>query len=434
MAKQCASKLKSGTAPAHVHQPGSARGWEERIFKNTYVRAGIRRQIRAWAVRIQFQGVRKTFSLKAKSRRQAALEAREIHERILAEGWDGTAQWLRSRLPGPPALAEGSAAKDGLAYWRQRLIRRKYTEPLRPEVASELSVQIGDETRVEWFPLGTQTAEPGSARALGIYRTLKREGWQTVCARFPRELTVAIFWAVSPVAITYTTIYSLVDDAPANPLSIPARDKRGRILAVIEADSGIQRALAFWLNRQPGVRCVITLDDVTGFERGVANRNPPELVLVNRDLAAIERLKSQAPHLPVFAYATAEHIDHIFNSLSGVKEGYIFRRRVPGELLEPIAGALSQETFSAEQVGQHVRAYFSQLFALGVPVGGNPRIANLTARELEILSLLSKGWADKEIADMLRISAWTVHSHLKKIYEKLRVHTRTEAVVKYLEK
>jgi DNA-binding NarL/FixJ family response regulator len=61
-------------------------------------------------------------------------------------------------------------------------------------------------------------------------------------------------------------------------------------------------------------------------------------------------------------------------------------------------------------------------------------LARLTPRENEVLLLLSKGCVDKEIAQALGISAWTVHGHIKKIFERLQVRTRTEAVVRYLEK
>jgi len=61
-------------------------------------------------------------------------------------------------------------------------------------------------------------------------------------------------------------------------------------------------------------------------------------------------------------------------------------------------------------------------------------LVNLTPLEHEILDLLSKGHPDKEMAEILRISTWTVHGHLKKIFEKLGAHNRTDAVVKYLHK
>jgi DNA-binding NarL/FixJ family response regulator len=59
---------------------------------------------------------------------------------------------------------------------------------------------------------------------------------------------------------------------------------------------------------------------------------------------------------------------------------------------------------------------------------------HLTARELEILNYVGKGYLDKEIAAALELSVFTVHNHLKNIYEKLGVHNRTEAVLKYLQK
>ena len=61
-------------------------------------------------------------------------------------------------------------------------------------------------------------------------------------------------------------------------------------------------------------------------------------------------------------------------------------------------------------------------------------LARLTPRENEVLLLLSKGCVDKEIAQAMGISVWTVHGHIKKIFERLSVRTRTEAVVRYLEK
>jgi DNA-binding NarL/FixJ family response regulator len=441
MAKQCSSKgraiPKTETAVELTKPP--ARLWEERLFKNTYVRHGKSREVKGWAVRFQFQGVRKTFSLQHDDRRLAGAEARDIHEALKAEGWEAARQVHRSRTA-PHALAlqvEDGLAKANVDYWKPRLIRRKYTEPLQAGSGRFLSVRIGDESTQHWFPLGTEDEGAAAAKALEIHRTLQEEGWGKACGSFPREITVAIFWAVSPVAVTYSTIYTHVGNRPGVPAGIAAQRKgRHRTVAIIESDRGIQRALAYWLERQ-GVRCLVASgedDDV----RETLRARPPQLLLFNRALAGsvdlMQDLRRRLPQLSVFAYDIAEHIDQIFSSLTGVKAGYIFRRRVPSELLEPVRGVLRQLSFSSEEVAQHIKEYFGNLFSPGLPVGGNPRLANLTSRELEVLNLLSKGSVDKEIAEVLRISVWTVHSHLKKIYDKLQVHTRTEAVLKYLEK
>src|SRR5262245_58646460 len=113
MAKQCPSK----PTPSLFRRNTSARAWERRIFKSTYVRGGIRRQVQAWAVKIQFQGLRKTFSLKAGNRREAALEARQIYDRVWAQGWGPVLEWLRGqKSPQGLPSAENGASKDAPAY------------------------------------------------------------------------------------------------------------------------------------------------------------------------------------------------------------------------------------------------------------------------------------------------------------------------------
>ena len=79
-----------------------------------------------------------------------------------------------------------------------------------------------------------------------------------------------------------------------------------------------------------------------------------------------------------------------------------------------------------------MKLYFNGLLHLASQNTG--ALAKLTPRENEVLVLLSKGCVDQEIASALGISAWTVHGHIKKIFERLQVRTRTEAVVRYLEK
>ncbi|MGA2871453.1 MAG: LuxR C-terminal-related transcriptional regulator, partial [Verrucomicrobiota bacterium] len=79
------------------------------------------------------------------------------------------------------------------------------------------------------------------------------------------------------------------------------------------------------------------------------------------------------------------------------------------------------------------KAYFKKL--LQSPSSGDKSaLAKLTRRECEVLALLTKGLVDKEIAQAMGISIWTVHGYIKSIFERLKVHTRTEAVVRYLEK
>jgi len=146
------------------------------------------------------------------------------------------------------------------------------------------------------------------------------------------------------------------------------------------------------------------------------------------------RLKIRLPDLPAFQYGIYQDSDQIFVTLSRVTAGYIFRRREPTELFEPIRVALRQRVLAAKEVFLRVRDYFQSLFGFTRPGEETQGLASLTAREQEILNHVSKGFLDKEIASALSISIWTVHNHLKHVYEKLGVHTRTEAVLKHLQK
>jgi DNA-binding NarL/FixJ family response regulator len=162
--------------------------------------------------------------------------------------------------------------------------------------------------------------------------------------------------------------------------------------------------------------------------------------LVNRKLA--ERFGLESPGqlapfrsgTPALTYSLAPDGDQLFVSTPGGAEGYMLKRVRPDRVLEPILhGASEFPNGGVAELLSRVKSYFKELLQprTGEP---NPAISRLTRRETEVLVLLSKGCVDKEIAQALGISAWTVHGHIKRIFERLRVRTRTEAVVRYLEK
>jgi DNA-binding NarL/FixJ family response regulator len=150
--------------------------------------------------------------------------------------------------------------------------------------------------------------------------------------------------------------------------------------------------------------------------------------------AFLEEIKVIAPKLTPVVFSAYEDADQLFKSAPGGASGYLFRRTAPNCILEPVIKGLGQMIPGRESTATSIRNYFAESIS-SLPVGGAVhQLANLTPREHEILALLSKGHPDKEIADLLRISTWTVHGHLKKIFEKLGAHNRTDAVVKYLHK
>jgi DNA-binding NarL/FixJ family response regulator len=163
------------------------------------------------------------------------------------------------------------------------------------------------------------------------------------------------------------------------------------------------------------------------------------MVLLNHNLAGRlgVNLNGQVtvlpPSVPALGYSTCVDGDQLFVSTPGGAQGYLLKRVNPARLLEPIFNDAGRPNYSASGLQDRVKTYFKALL--------QPRsdpdsslLARLTRREREVLDLLSKGCVDKEIAQALGISAWTVHDHFKNIFERLGVRTRTEAVVRYLEK
>jgi DNA-binding NarL/FixJ family response regulator len=123
----------------------------------------------------------------------------------------------------------------------------------------------------------------------------------------------------------------------------------------------------------------------------------------------------------------------MFVSTPGGASGDLVKRVKPERLLEPILNVASRSELMTDELLLRVKYYFQELLQLHSS-HDNSALANLTRRESEVLALLSKGCVDKEIAQAMGISVWTVHGHIKKIFEQLNVRTRTEAVIRYLEK
>jgi two-component system response regulator NreC len=441
MSKQRPSKPAGrARAPAEPGFSRPARLWRRRVFKNSFTRNGRRFRVKGWSVKLQFQGQRRSFSLSAATREGAALEAEAIHKTITQSGWEAATRFhqVQRLVRDQPAAETGKSppTANDLAYWKRRLIRRHYLELVRPPAGTQFSARIEHADYYNYFPLETDDEGRAAARALEIYETIVARGWKAACERFAREITVAIFWAANPVACTYTTLLTLPGDFP-RPLATAEETGPRKRLVTVEPDAVVQTALAYWLNRQPGFEWAGGFNKAEDVWQAFQER-PPDILLVNRLFSGasqlLDGLKARFPDLPVYTHAIYEESDQIFMSVSGVDAGYLLRRRVPTALLEPIQGALPLNTFSAAQIFRLVTDYFQSFFQKSPAAKAGFGLFQLTNREQEILSYVRKGYMDKEIAQVLKISVWTVHNHLKSSYGKLKVRTRTEAAMKLLQK
>ena len=162
--------------------------------------------------------------------------------------------------------------------------------------------------------------------------------------------------------------------------------------------------------------------------------NWPDVALMDINLPqmsgieCVARLKDMRPGLQIIMLTIYMDDDKIFESLQAGASGYLLKKTPPEKIIEAIKDVLSGGSPMSNAIARKVVQYFQGFKKT------TGQTQNLTGRELEILTHLAEGYQYKEIADKLSISVKTVCNHLQNIYQKLHVHSRTEAVVKFLKR
>jgi DNA-binding NarL/FixJ family response regulator len=331
----------------------------------------------------------------------------------------------------------GFANVESTDDWKDRLILRRYRFPASGETERDLAARIEHAGVGYFFPLGTPDLNLAAGKAAQIHRLVVKQGWNSVFQKFPRELIVSFEWCMNPVLWTYTTVHTLVGKPKAPAADASAIHPNRQRVLVVELDSGLRRALCWSIDQQPGFGSV-ACDSAANFSNALAHHKP-RMVLLNRHLAGRIGFKSAGtiapirPGVPALTYSVHADGDQMFVSTPGGAGGYLVKRVKPDRLLEPILHVASRSDLMTDDLLLRVKYYFQELLQLHSS-HDNSALAKLTRREHEVLAFLSKGCVDKEIAQAMGISVWTVHGHIKKIFEQLNVRTRTEAVIHYLEK
>ncbi len=140
----------------------------------------------------------------------------------------------------------------------------------------------------------------------------------------------------------------------------------------------------------------------------------------------VRKLKALGPNLLVLMLTAYEDDDLIFQALKAGANGYLIKQTSPSEILAAVKEVHEGGAPMSSNIARKVIQSFHQTVANQSPTD------SLSPREREILDLLAKGYSNKEIADTLSIAYLTVHTHVRNIYGKLQVRSRTEAVAKYL--
>lgn len=202
-------------------------------------------------------------------------------------------------------------------------------------------------------------------------------------------------------------------------------------VAIIDDNDNARSELNNLLNTNSTCLVVRSCPDAESALNDLPKFNP-EVIVMDIDLPGmdgidcIRRLKEQLPAAHILVFSACEDQARLLNSLIAGASGYLLKRmpldRLPPAIREVCEGGAPMSPEIARRV----------LLQLRQNSGAPAEKVKLTPREQEILDQLSKGFRYKEIVDNLGISFGTLHSYISKVYEKLHVHSRTEAVVKYL--
>jgi DNA-binding NarL/FixJ family response regulator len=202
-------------------------------------------------------------------------------------------------------------------------------------------------------------------------------------------------------------------------------------ISIVDDDEGIRSSLAALIKRAPAFKLVADYPDAESALKDIPRRKP-DVVLMDINLPGmkgvecVRQLKALVPDVQFLMLTVYEDSDSLFNSLKAGASGYLLKRTASARLLDAIRDVCSGGSPMTPQLARRVVQYFSK------PAEAESPVAGLTPGEREFLDQLAKGYAYKEIADQMKISIDTVRSYVRAVYEKLHVHSRTEAVVKYL--
>jgi len=204
-------------------------------------------------------------------------------------------------------------------------------------------------------------------------------------------------------------------------------------VSIVEDNEQLRTTLARVVNRAEGFRCLSHYGDGESALEALP-KDKPQVVLMDINLPGmngvecVRRLKQLVPDTQVMMLTVYEDTENIFNALAAGAAGYLLKRTKGAELLEAIREVHNGGSPMTTHIARKVTQSFQRSGLSTQPT------ENLSEREQEVLDCLSQGFLYKEIAEKLGISYETVHTYVRRIYEKLQVRTRTEAVAKFLKR
>lgn len=203
------------------------------------------------------------------------------------------------------------------------------------------------------------------------------------------------------------------------------------LVSIVDDEKDLRQSIATFVNGSPGFKCVSAYGSAETALKGL-RVDKPDVVLMDINLGGmngiecVEQLKIEMPAIQVLMLTVYEDTDQIFKALEAGATGYLLKRSSPTKLLQAIREVHAGGSPMSSSIARKVVASFQKSQQTG------PKAVHLSPREEMVLNCLAKGLTYKQIADQLEISIDTIRTYLRRIYEKLHVQSRTEAVAKYL--
>ena len=202
-------------------------------------------------------------------------------------------------------------------------------------------------------------------------------------------------------------------------------------ISIVDDEKELRESIKAFIDGSPGFRCVSAYHSAETALKHLAE-DRPDVVLMDIHLTGmsgiecVERLKTMVPEMQVMMLTVYEDTDQIFKALSAGASGYMLKRSTPAKLLEAIKELKEGGSPMSSSIARKVVASFHKSGQ------GRDEKTNLSPREQMVLESMAKGLTYKQAADQFGISIGTIRTYVRRIYEKLHVQSRTEAVAEYL--
>jgi len=203
-------------------------------------------------------------------------------------------------------------------------------------------------------------------------------------------------------------------------------------VAIVEDDKTIREGIAKLISHQKEINFIGSFEDAESFIKAIETLRP-DVALMDIELpghsgiSCVQYLKPKYPGIQFMMFTVFNNPNKTFDALLAGATGYILKSEPADKIIEAIREIYEGNSPMSPQIARFVVNHFTSQNK------SSAHIEALSLREREVLAYLSRGFVYKEIADKMAISIDTVRSFIRKIYEKLHVHNRTEAINKFRE-